>query len=77
MGYRDARMSAALGAVRSASTTAEIKAALRNVQELWNETVPSAVYTAAESMVIWSDEVEGLRFSQESLVRFDGAHLAG
>jgi peptide/nickel transport system substrate-binding protein len=76
VGYDDPDMNAAMDALKAAGTLEERQEAMADVQEIWNETIPSALYEAIQEGVIWHDDVEGLEFSQDALVFFDDAHIA-
>jgi peptide/nickel transport system substrate-binding protein len=77
IGYVDPDMDEALDALMAAGSVDERRDAMAQVQEVWNETVPSAPYEAIPESVIWQDDVEGLQFSQDALVLFDDAHVGG
>jgi peptide/nickel transport system substrate-binding protein len=77
MGYDDPDMSAALAALREATTPEAEMEAMATIQEVWNETVPSLIYAAVEDVVIWSDEVRGLVPTHYSVMYFDDAYLEG
>ena len=68
-------MQRALVALRDAATVEEQKAAIAQVQQIWEQDSVSAVLGATRSAVIWSDEVAGLRFNQETMVSFAQAYL--
>ena len=74
-GYVNPEMDEAMNALREAVTVEERQAAFAEVQRVWNETVPSAVYAHVEEDVIWHDHVEGLDFSMETVVLFDKARV--
>jgi peptide/nickel transport system substrate-binding protein len=77
MGYVNADMDAAMAVLREAATLEEKQEALVGVQEVWNETVPSAVYGHVEEGVVWSDDVEGIEFTSETIALLDEARVAG
>ena len=75
MGYVSADMDQALTALKEAATLEERQEALAGVSAVWNETVPSAVYGHVEEGVMWSDSVDGLELTMDSIVLFDEARI--
>ena len=69
-GYSNPKFDAALVELREASDDDETKAALGEVQEIWNETVPSAVLAAAEEVIVWNDNVRGVVPTSEAVVLY-------
>ena len=51
------------------------KAAMAKIQEIWNRTVPSVVYETIEEVITWDKKVNGLTFTQDSVVYFSDAWL--
>lgn len=72
-GYASPEMDAALLQLRHAEGDDEVADALRQVQDVWNESLPAIAWAAAEDVVVWADDVHGLEFSQDTLVFFDRA----
>ncbi len=52
-------------------------AALADVQEAWNATVPHVVLGASEEVIAWADGVSGLKFNRDTIVLFDKARIDG
>ena len=77
MGYVNPDMDAAMNTLREASTVEEKQEALVGVQEVWNATVPSMVYGHVEEGVVWSDDVEGIEFTSETIALLDRVRIAG
>jgi len=73
-GYADPDMDAALAELKAAVTDDDQKAALAEIQEVWNDTVPVEVLSAAERMIAWSDDVRGLDFTVTTIALFDKAY---
>jgi peptide/nickel transport system substrate-binding protein len=74
-GYSDPAMDEALTQVQRAVTREEKQEAMTAVQEVWNETIPSAVLFAREDFIAYKDEVKGLRFSRDSTPVFHTAYI--
>ncbi|HUP71719.1 MAG TPA: ABC transporter substrate-binding protein [Acidimicrobiales bacterium] len=74
-GYKDPQMDAAVAELKVAATAATQKAALAKIQEVWNRTVPSVVYETIEEVITWDKKVNGLVFTQDSVVYFSDAWL--
>jgi peptide/nickel transport system substrate-binding protein len=75
--FKDPAMDQALGQLRVAATADQRKAALAQVQQVWDDTVPAINTATSEDVVIWHDDVHGLRFSLESTLLLDKAYVAG
>ncbi|MEO6371664.1 MAG: ABC transporter substrate-binding protein [Acidimicrobiales bacterium] len=75
-GYSDPAMDAALAKVRLAGSQSDLKAALSEVQKVWNDTAPSVIYSAVEQAVAWGSKVKGLTFGLATTVLFDRAYIA-
>jgi peptide/nickel transport system substrate-binding protein len=74
-GYQDPDMDAALQALRATTDDRGRTEAMARIQEIWNETVPSAILGAVQEDVYWRDGVAGLEFSNDNLTFLDEAHL--
>jgi peptide/nickel transport system substrate-binding protein len=74
-GFGDPAMDEALTVLQRAVTREEKQEAMTEVQEVWNETVPSAVLFAREDFIAYQDDVHGLRFSRDSTPVFHTAFL--
>jgi peptide/nickel transport system substrate-binding protein len=77
VGYADPDMDAALDELKAAATVEEQNAALAEIQEIWNETVPSVSLATVEEFVAVSDEVAGVQMTAQTVALFDEAHLTG
>jgi peptide/nickel transport system substrate-binding protein len=75
-GYASPEMDTALDALRAAPAD-EQGDALAEVQEIWNETMPSAALAASEQVIVWGDRVHGLDFNQTAVVLFGNAYVDG
>ena len=75
LGYDDPDMNAAMAELKAAATLEDRKAAMAEIQEIWNATMPSALYQAVQEGVIWQDHVHDLTFTQDAVVMFDDAWL--
>jgi peptide/nickel transport system substrate-binding protein len=75
VGYADPDMDAALDELKAAASDEEQNAALGQIQEIWNETIPSVTLSAVEGFVGVSDSVGGLRTTAATTVLFDDAYL--
>jgi len=73
--YCDPRMDAALKALREASTRPERVAALTDLQEVWNETIPSYVLFHRRELIIHKPELKGLVLSRDITPMFFQAYL--
>jgi peptide/nickel transport system substrate-binding protein len=76
-GFSDPAFDEALVALKSAASEDEIRSALAEVQEVWNETVPAAGLAAVQPTIAWQDGVHGLTFNENMLVHFDQAWVEG
>jgi peptide/nickel transport system substrate-binding protein len=76
-GYTDPDMDAALDELRIAGDQDARLAALADVQEAWNATVPHVVLGASEEVVAWRDGVSGLKFNRDTITMFDRVRIEG
>jgi len=74
-GYSDPDMDAALADLRAATDAGTRTEVMGRIQEIWNETVPSAILGAVREDVYWRDGLAGLEFSNDDMVFLDEAHL--
>jgi peptide/nickel transport system substrate-binding protein len=74
-GYKDPRMDAALDAMRKAPTPEAEKAALKTIQEVWNETAPLGIYESSENLTLWNEKVKNLEFTQNWMMYLDDAYV--
>ena len=51
------------------------RAAIAEIQAIWNETAPSAVIRASQSVVASGDDVHGLVFNHEAITYYDRAYI--
>jgi peptide/nickel transport system substrate-binding protein len=74
-GYANPEMDAALNELKLAVTREEKKAAMANVQEIWNETVPTAMLAAVEEFIINDGTVHGVIYSRDTTPMFHDAYI--
>lgn len=74
-GYENPEMDRALDDMRAATSHEQELEALATIQELWNETAPSAVFESIENLTIWQDDVHNLEFTQNWMTYFDDAYI--
>lgn len=75
IGYANADMDAALDELRTAADVEARRAAIAEIQEVWNATAPSAILRASEYVVAWAPRVHGITFSQEAIAYYDEAYV--
>lgn len=73
--YSDPRMDAALKKLKGATSADEERAAVQEIQHVWNDTVPAAVLASYEETTIVRDHVLGLRLTRGAIIRFENAYL--
>lgn len=76
IGYANPDMDAALDQLKAATSVEEQEEAIAEIQEIWNETIPSVGLGMREEFIAVADEVQGLDFSVMTIVHFDDAYLA-
>lgn len=76
-GYAEPDMDAALGELQAAQGSDELQAAIEQVQEVWNDTIPAVVYMTDEGAWLWSGDVRGMQFTRGVTPYFDTAYIAG
>jgi peptide/nickel transport system substrate-binding protein len=74
-GYSDPAMDAALADLKAATTPEEAAGPLAEIQEIWTETAPLAIYESSANVMYWRDGVEGIEFSQNIMMHFGNAYL--
>ena len=74
-GYGDPDMDQALEQLRMAVTRDDKREAMSEIQQVWNETVPSAVLFAREEFVATSDSIHGLVYSRDTVPMFHDAYV--
>lgn len=70
-GLNSPEMDAALVALREAGTNEEKKAALADLQQVWNDTVPGVILSRDEEWVSWGPEVHGVKVTREGVFMLD------
>jgi peptide/nickel transport system substrate-binding protein len=76
VGYSNPDMAAALDELRSAPDLEARRAAMTEIQRIWNETMPGYTSFAIEEAVLHDEGVTGLQLNQESIVFLDRASIA-
>jgi len=74
-GYANPDMDAALEQLQMAVGRDEKREAMSEVQQVWNDTVPSAVLFAREEFVATSDSIHGLVYSRDTVPMFQDAYV--
>jgi peptide/nickel transport system substrate-binding protein len=72
-GFTDPAFDASLRELKAAQTVEDQRDALAELQEIWNEVVPSAVYAAVPWAQIWGERVHGLTFNLQGGMYFTEA----
>jgi peptide/nickel transport system substrate-binding protein len=75
IGYANPEMDAALDRLRTAADVDARRAAIAEIQEVWNETAPSANLRASEYVVASAANVHGLVFDHEAITYYDTAYI--
>ncbi|TSD40272.1 ABC transporter substrate-binding protein [Rhodococcus sp. KBS0724] len=75
VGVANPEMDATLDAIQAAGTAEDKKAALADLQTLFNEQVPIMVWGAGANYVPWSENVYGLMPSLDSIILLDEAWI--
>jgi peptide/nickel transport system substrate-binding protein len=75
VGYANPAMDAALEDLKRAAAIDQSKAALDEVQDVWNDTVPTMSLFSVQEYLAYKDEVHGLVFSRDTTVMFYDAYL--
>jgi peptide/nickel transport system substrate-binding protein len=74
--FKNPEFDAAVERLKAANTESAIKVALKDVQDLWNQQIPSVVFGVTDEAIATSAKVKGLRYTQDTNVIFDKAYLA-
>ncbi len=74
-GYKNPQMDTAIAALYRANSVEQSKAAMAEIQKIWNETVPSEMLYASEWYVGSKPNVHGLVFTREATVMFQDAYV--
>jgi peptide/nickel transport system substrate-binding protein len=76
VGYKNPQMDTAIASLYRANTIEQSKAAMGEIQRIWNDTVPSEMLYASEWLVGHKDNIHGLVFTRESTVMFHDAYVS-
>jgi peptide/nickel transport system substrate-binding protein len=76
-GLQSPEMDAALVTLREASTNDEKQAALFELQQVWNDTVPGVILSRDEEWVTWGDDVHGVKVTREGVFMLDDVYVDG
>jgi ABC-type transport system substrate-binding protein len=68
-------MDAALDRLRTAADVESRRTAIAEIQQIWNETAPSAILRASEYVVASGPDVHGLVFNHEAITYYDTAYI--
>lgn len=74
-GLNDPGMDAALAALAAASGDDELKAAVAQLSEAWNDQVPGVVFASQNYRVTHAEKVRGITSTSSQIVLFDDAYL--
>ncbi|MGE0878424.1 MAG: ABC transporter substrate-binding protein [Acidimicrobiia bacterium] len=75
-GYGNPQMDAALTQLKKASTRAEKKAAMAEIQKIWNDTIPSTAVMSTTELIATSPNVKGLILTRDTVPLFHKAYIA-
>lgn len=75
VGYVSPEMDVALARLRGAQGVDATKSVMREVQKVWNETMPAVPVAGMEEVVFWNDKVRGLVPTSKAVVLFGDAYL--
>ncbi len=76
-GYADPTMDELLTDVQTATDDDAKKAAIAQVQDRANETIPYAVWGSAKVLTVWDDDVHGVKRSADNIFLLDSAWVTG
>jgi len=74
--FKNPEFDAAVERLKAANSETSVKAALKEVQDLWNQLVPSVVFGVTDEAIAASARIKGLRYTQDTNVIFDKAYVA-
>lgn len=74
-GFKNSEMDAAIDKLEAAATIEAQREALGEIQTVWNETIPSAIYGSPESVIVVSDAVHGVKPTSWSTLLFHDAYI--
>lgn len=75
-GYGNPNMDKALTQLKAASNRAEKKAAIGEIQKVWNETIPSAVVMSTTELLATAPQVRGITVTRDTVPLFHKAYIA-
>jgi ABC-type transport system substrate-binding protein len=73
--FKNAEFDAAVTRLKAAREEAAVKAALEEVQDIWNQQVPSVVLGTTDEAIVSSTKIRGLQYTQDTNVIFDKAYV--
>ena len=73
--FKNSDFDAAVERLKAANGEVAVKAALKDVQDLWNQQIPSVVFGVTDEAIASSTKIKGLRYTQDTNVIFDKAYL--
>jgi ABC-type transport system substrate-binding protein len=73
--FKNPEFDAAVERLKAANSETSVKAALKEVQDLWNQLVPSVVFGVTDEAIATSAKIKGLRYTQDTNVIFDKAYV--
>jgi len=73
--FKNPEFDAAVERLKAANGDSAVKAALKDVQDIWNQQVPSVVFGVTDEAIAASAKIKGLRFTQDTNVVFDKAYI--
>lgn len=76
-GFKNADYDALVNQLKTAADDAATQEILDQLQVLWDEQVPAAIFTSTPELVAWNDNVHGITSTVNSIVLFDQAFIAG
>jgi peptide/nickel transport system substrate-binding protein len=74
--FKNAEFDAALARLKAASDEASVKAALKGVQDIWNQQVPSVVLGTTDEAIVSANKIRGLQYTQDTNVIFEKAYIS-
>jgi peptide/nickel transport system substrate-binding protein len=76
-GFKNADYDALVNQLKTAADDAATQEILDQIQVLWDEQVPAAIFTSTPELVAWNENVHGITSTVNSIVLFDQAFIAG
>lgn len=74
-GYVNATYDSAMDDLLKATTVDQTKTALKKIQQIWTDTMPTVALADLDEVIAWRDGVKGLRFGAETLTYFGDAYI--